>query len=596
MRIPFLTPKEPRRPLFTDVDKEGLKWFWHAYLKQKTGWLFVVFLMIAAQGLVYQQFLRLTEDGLRIVFESGTGRELAVVCATVFGVFTFRGVMSYFVPRLSTWIAADAVQKLRNDLIAHYMTLDLSFFERTTSGEVILRLVQQAESLSNFIGQSTVKAVRDVVTIIVLSGYLFWKQPILFTATALILPIIVIVLQVVSNRIKEVQAKSEAALGVYINGLEEMVNGMRTVKISNQEEVEAERLRASTETIKQLRINVQAAQALVLPYIDFAAAVAYVLVIGGGGYMVLSPEFDIDGAGIITFLIGLVLIFDPGRRLSGFFVSLQASLVVLRLIHRVVQEEPTIFDKPDATDQFDPHADIVLKDVDFRYTNDRLLFKGLNMVLRGRKVTAIVGPTGSGKTTILSLLGRLYEPAGGEITIGGKNIQDIRIKALRSAFSVVAQDIVIFNKSIFDNIHYVRPEASEEEVWAAAEAAELKDLMKARSGSPVGPKGAQLSGGQKQRIAIARAFLRDAPIVLLDEATSALDQKTEDKVKVALGRLAKDKTTIMVAHRLSSVIDADRIYVLESGDVVEQGSHDDLMKQNGLYANLFLSQKKGYDG
>jgi len=408
-------------------------------------------------------------------------------------------------------------------------------------------------------------------------------------------PFIIFTLQWVSGYIKEIQSKAENVIGAYIGGLEEMVNGMRTVKISGQEKAEEARLNTNTEGIKDLTIKLQGAQAIVLPVMDFASAFAYMLVIGGGGYMVLSPNFDVDGAGIITFLLGIVLVFDPARRLAQFFATLQANLIILDSICALRTEKAHIVDTPGATATFDATGDIILKDVHFSYLMDQPLFAGIDMTMSGGKTTAIVGPTGSGKTTILSLLGRLYEIGSGEISIGGTNIRDIQIKALRSNFSVVAQDVVIFNNSIFENIKYVAPDATDEQIWAAAEAAEIADLMRERKDAVVGPKGAQLSGGQRQRIAIARAFLRSAPIVILDEATSALDQRTEDKVKRALARLSKSKTTITVAHRLSSVIDADQIYVLENGYIAESGTHEALLNQNGLYAKMFTAQKKGYE-
>ena len=572
-----------------------MRWFWDNYLKSKTPWLLVVLGMITIQGLVYQQFLALTEDGLRVIFESGAMSDLVRVCGVVFGLFTTRAVISYLIPRLSVRLASDAVMKLRRDLIDHIMTLDLAFFERTQSGEIILRLVNQAQGLSLFVGQATVNAMRDAATVVIVSGYLIYKSPVLFLSAAIILPTILILLQHVSARIKEIQATAENALGSYMNGIDEMSSGMRTVKIAGQEPIERDRLVGATKNIRRLSIRLQAAQALVLPAIDMMAAVVYVLVIGGGGYMVLSGNFGLDGAGIIAYLLGLVLVFDPARSLASFFAKLQANLIVLDGVRSLYRETPTIFDKPGAHDAFDTSADITLEAVSFGYDPKTQLFEGLNMSFKGGKVSAIVGATGSGKTTVLSLLTRLYDVTGGEVRIGDIPITDLRIKSWRSSFSVVAQDIVIFNSSIADNIRYVRPDASDAELRAAAEAAEIAGLMDERGDKPVGPKGSKLSGGQKQRIAIARAFLRASPILLLDEATSALDQKTEDKIKGALNRLSKDKTTLIVAHRLSAITHADWIYVMDAGRVVEEGTHEDLMAQEGLYAGMYGAQKKSYD-
>lgn len=587
--------RKDKPPTFTPRDIENLKWFWTNYLRPKTKWMVLIFVLVFLQGLVFQQFLELSENGLRTIFDKGEAGRLILVCLAVFGLFSFRGIASYAVARLSAWIASDAVARMRRDLIERLISLDLAYFERTRPGEIILRLVQQADGLATFVGQGTINAVRDFLTIIIISAYLIYKQPILFMAGILVQPIIILTLQWTSRYIKEIQQNAQAATGAYMSGIEEMVNGMRTVKISGQEEAEQGRLNASTENIRELKIKLEGAQAIVLPTMDFASAFAYMLVIGGGGYMVLSPNFDVDGAGIITFLLGIVLVFDPARRLAQFFATLQANLIILDSICTLRNQLPNIVDHDGATETFDATQDIVLKGVTFSYSDDQPLFSGIDMTLKGGKTTAIVGPTGSGKTTILSLLGRLYETKEGDITIGGTNIRDIKIKTLRSNFSVVAQDVVIFNNSIFENIRYVAPQATDEEIWAAAEAAEIADLMRERKGAEVGPKGAQLSGGQRQRIAIARAFLRSAPIVILDEATSALDQRTEDKVKRALARLAKSKTTITVAHRLSSVVDADQIYVLENGYIAEEGTHDALLSRDGLYAKMFTAQKKGYE-
>ncbi|MEM7731290.1 MAG: ABC transporter ATP-binding protein [Pseudomonadota bacterium] len=585
-----------RGPLYSPKDRENIRWFWRHYLKKHTGWLALVLLMILIQGLIYQQFLSLTESGLRLIFEAGSVRDLAMVCAAVFGLFALRGLMSFLVPLVTVRVANQAIFEMRRDMIGHLMSLDLAYFERTKSGEIIHSVVTQTGALGYFVGMAIAGAVRDAVTVIIVSGYLIWKNPILFASAVLVLPFIIWVMNFVSDRVKRVQGEAETAIGDYMNGIEETVNGMRTVKIASQEDVEAQRLMKGTGSIRELMNRVQVTQALVMPSIDLSSAFVYVLVIGGGGYMVLSPDFDVDGAGIITFLLGMVMVFDPARLLAQFFGSLQANLVLLDRVRGMFGRQATITDNSGAVDHFDTSADIVLKDVSYAYSADQPLFDGLNMTFKGGKVSAIVGATGSGKTTILSLLSRLYDVTGGQITFGGQSIDRLQVRTLRAAFSVVAQDIVIFNNSIWENIRYVNPEASDAEVWQAAEDAEIADLIRTRGDAPVGPKGAQLSGGQKQRIAIARAFLRDAPILLLDEATSALDQATEERIRAALDRLTKGKTTIVVAHRLSSVSDADKIFVLEAGKLVEEGKHGALLKENGLYAQLYKAQKKGYEG
>ncbi|MEP2987058.1 MAG: ABC transporter ATP-binding protein [Sulfitobacter sp.] len=586
--------RKERAPLFNAQDKDNIRWFWDTYLKQRAPWLGLVMAMILVQGFAYQQFIALTESGLRVIFDNGNVAGLVKVCGMVLAIFAVRAVMSYWVPRLSAWLASDAVFKMRRDLIDHMMTLDLAFFERTKSGDLILRLVNQAQDLSGFIGQTTVNAVRDTVTVVAVSGYLIWKNAPLFLLVIVVIPIITIVVRRISQGIKGTQATAENAMGNYMSGIEEMTNGMRTVKISNQEPVEKARLNKATGEIRDLSIRLQALQAMMSPTVDVLSAIIYVLIIGVGGYMALSPDYGMDGAGIIGFMIGMALIFDPARRLTSFFVSMQASLIILDSLRSLYREVPTITNAPDAKETFNPAGDIVLNDVTFQYSKKHPLFRGVNMTFEGGKVTAIVGATGSGKTSVLSLIARLYDVTDGVVTIGGTPVKDLRVDKLRQSFSVVAQDIVIFNNSIWENIRYVRPDATEAEIWRAAELVGIDQLIRDRGDAPLGPKGSQLSGGQKQRIAIARAFLRAAPILLLDEATSALDQRTEEKVRDAIRELSQDKTTILVAHRLSTVTHADNIYVLDEGTVVEEGTHAELMSHEGLYAAMYQAQRSSY--
>ena len=575
---------------FSEKDKSNITWFWRRYLKRKTPWLGLILALVLLEGFVLQKFLAITETGLRVIFEQGDIMDLLWICLVVFLIFMVRALVSFVVPTLSVRLASGAVLELRSDLIRHVLYMDQRFFDRTNASDLILRFVNQVEALSQFVGRTTVEAVRDVATIVIISGYLIYKSALLFGVALLLLPIIFLLMRMVSETIKRIQAQSEQALGNYMNTIEEMSGGMRTIKMTGQEAAEVDRMISESGNIKKLAVNLHMAQALVLPSIDLSSAIVYMVVIGGGGYLALSEASALDGASIIAFLLGLVIVFDPARRLSQFFTKLQTSLILLASVRGVLQTQPDVSDEGTASEFTDMRIDITLDDIGFSYEADHKLFDGINLQFKAGQKTAIVGSTGSGKTTLLSLMARLYDLNSGAVLFNGQNIKQFTLKSVREKFSIVAQDVVIFNKSIAENIHYADPTASPDAVRAAAKLARIDELMVERGDQPVGPKGSLLSGGQKQRIAIARAFLKPAPILLLDEATSALDALTEQKVNASFKDLQAGKTTIVVAHKFSSVIDADHIYVLEAGKLVEQGTHADLMAKAGLYASMFSAQ------
>lgn len=575
---------------FSEKDKSNITWFWRRYLKRKTPWLGLILALVLLEGFVLQKFLAITETGLRVIFEQGDIMDLLWICLVVFLIFMVRALVSFVVPTLSVRLASGAVLELRSDLIRHVLYMDQRFFDRTNASDLILRFVNQVEALSQFVGRTTVEAVRDVTTIVIISGYLIYKSALLFGVALLLLPIIFLLMRMVSETIKRIQAQSEQALGNYMNTIEEMSGGMRTIKMTGQEAAEVDRMISESGNIKKLAVNLHMAQALVLPSIDLSSAVVYMVVIGGGGYLALSEASALDGASIIAFLLGLVIVFDPARRLSQFFTKLQTSLILLASVRGVLQTQPDVSDEGNVSKFTDTRIDITLHDIGFSYEADQTLFDGISLQFKAGQKTAIVGSTGSGKTTLLSLMARLYDLNSGAVLFNGQDIKQFTLKSVREKFSIVAQDVVIFNKTIAENIQYADPTASPDAVRAAAQLARIDNLMVERGDQPVGPKGSLLSGGQKQRIAIARAFLKPAPILLLDEATSALDALTEQEVNASFKDLQAGKTTIVVAHKFSSVVDADHIYVLEAGKLVEQGTHADLMAKAGLYASMFSAQ------
>ena len=578
--------------LFSDQDTKNLKWFWNNYMRARAKWLILVFVLIIFQGFVYQQFLMLTENGLRVIFSSGTFSELIWVCLAILLIFSVRAFTSFVIPTISAKLSTSALYELRYDLTQHILRLPQSYFDKTSSGDLILRLVNQVQELSTFVGQTTVKALRDTATVVIVSSYLIYKNVYLFSIALIVIPVIAFLMIAVVKRVRKMQALAETAIGKFISNIDEMKTGMRTTKMAAQEEAEAQRISESAKSIRAYTYKLMRTHALTPPVIDLSSAFVYMLVVGGGGYMALSDQFDMDGASIIAFLIGLVIVFDPARTVAQFFTQLQSSLILLQSVHSILDvkaeqlNEGLIY-----SHKSDPIA-ISFKNVNFNYTPGSQTLKNISMEFKPGTKSAIVGSTGSGKTTILSLIGRLYDLESGTISFNGNDISKSSISSIRDQITIVSQDIVIFDQSLEDNIRYANPSATTEMIFEAAKKANIEKLLLERKEDPVGPNGSHLSGGQKQRVALARAFLKPSPILLLDEATSALDSITEASVAKSLNKLGDNTTTIVVAHRLSSIEDADVIFVLDDGHLLEFGNHKELMKRNKHYATMVKAQKR----
>ena len=561
-------------------------------MRARAKWLIFVLLLIIFQGFVYQQFLVLTESGLRVIFSSGSFNELIWVCLAILIIFTVRAFTSFVIPTISAKLSTAALLDLRHDLTQHILLLPQSYFDKTSSGELILRLVNQVQELSTFVGQTTVKAMRDTATVVIVSGYLVYKNILLFSIALIVIPLIAFLMIAVVKRVRKIQALTEKAIGKFISSIDEMKIGMRTTKMAQQENAESLRISDSANLIRKYTYKLMRTHALTPPVIDLSSAFVYMLVVGGGGYMALSEQFDMDGASIIAFLIGLVIVFDPARNVAQFFTQLQSSLILLESVHSIfdIQAEKQNFGRSYCEDK--KPISVRLENVNFNYISGSETLKNITMDIKPGTKNAIVGSTGSGKTTILSLIGRLYELDSGTISFNGQDISKLSISTVRDQITIVSQDIVIFDQSLEDNIRYANPLATKEMIIEAAKKAKIDKLLLERKENPVGPNGSQLSGGQKQRIALARAFLKPAPILLLDEATSALDAVTEANISQSLDKLSENTTTIVVAHKLSSIKDADTIFVLDDGSLVESGSHTELLKKKKYYATMVNAQNK----
>ena len=576
--------------LFSGRDKSNLKWFWANYMRARAGWLFLVLILIIFQGIVYQQFLVLTEKGLRVIFETGNFEDLIWVCLAILCIFSVRAFTSFVIPTISAKLSTAALFELRRDLTDHVLKLPQTYFDNINSGELILRLVNQVQELSTFVGQTTVKALRDTATVIIVSSYLIYKNFFLFSIALIVIPIISFMMIAVFRKVKEIQIRTEKSIGYFINNVDEMKTGIRTIKMASQEATETNRITGAADKIRKNTFRLMRTQALTPPVIDLSSAFVYMLVVGGGGYMALSDQFDMDGASIIAFLIGLVIVFDPARNVAQFFTQLQSSLVLLESVYSILDQKKENFKSGKKLNNQVGGVLITFKDVSFDYVSNQKVLDSISVEFLPGTKTAIVGKTGSGKTTILNLIGKLYEISSGEINFNGQNIAEINLTSLRNQITVVSQDIVIFDDSLENNIRYADPPASDERVLKAAKEAKIEKLLLERKGQPLGPNGSHLSGGQKQRIALARAFLKPAPILLLDEATSSLDAVTESSITKELNSLGENRTMIIVAHKLSTIQDADKIIVMNEGKICEAGTHKELLELDG-HCKLFNAQQ-----
>ncbi|MDA9673644.1 ABC transporter ATP-binding protein/permease [Paracoccaceae bacterium] len=549
-------------------------------------------LLIIFQGFVYQQFLVLTESGLRVIFSSGTFNELIWVCLAILLIFSVRGLTSFVIPTISAKLSTSALFELRRDLTQHILHLPQSYFDKISSGDLILRLVNQVQELSNFVGQTTVKAMRDAATVLIVSSYLVYKNIYLFSIALIVIPLIASLMIAVVKRVRRIQALAEESIGKFISNIDEMKSGMRTTKMAKQEKAEALRISTSAQSIRSYTYKLMRTHAFTPPVIDLSSAFVYMLVVGGGGYMALSDQFDMDGASIIAFLIGLVIVFDPARNVAQFFTQFQSSLILLESVNSIFNVKAEQLNLGQFYKDSDKPIGIKFENVNFSYNSDSKTLRNISLFFKPGTKSAIVGSTGSGKTTILNLIGRLYDINSGIISFNDNDISKLSVSSVREQITIVSQDIVIFDQSLEDNIRYADPLATREMIIKAAKKAEIDKLLIERKERPVGPNGSQLSGGQKQRIALARAFLKPAPILLLDEATSALDAVTEANIVKSLNNLSENTTTIVVAHKLSSIANADIIFVLNEGNLVEVGTHSELINKKKHYATMVNAQNK----
>lgn len=565
-------------------------WIWWSYLWPYRGLLAFALIFMMLEGSMFGLLSYMMKPMFDRVFVGGDSGALVWVGMAIFGIFMVRALASIIQKVLLTKVSQMSVGDIRNDLLAHIMRLDGGFHQINAPGYLMQRVEGDVESINKVWRIIITGAGRDVIALFSLFAVAMgidwrWTLVALIGAPLMVMPSIAVQKFVRGNARK---ARDIAAhLSTRLN---EVFHGIVPVKLNKLERYQSERYRDLTDQRIRLEVRSAMGQASIPGLIDIMSGLGFLGVLLYGGGEILSGEKTVGE--FMAFFTAIGLAFEPLRRLGGVTGNWQIAAASLERVKALFDTEPSLRDPAQPKSAPGGTPDVVLDAVSLSYGEAPVL-RSASFTAEAGKTTALVGASGAGKSTVFNLLTRLVDPASGAVRIGGVAVQDMRLADLRGLFSVVSQEALLFDETLRENILLGRKDVTEEQLNAALEAAHVADFLpRLESGldTRVGTRGSNLSGGQRQRVAIARAVLRNTPILLLDEATSALDVASESVVQAALDRLAEGRTTLVIAHRLSTVRNADKIVVMDQGRVVEQGTHDALLAKGGAYAALHAMQ------
>ncbi len=484
------------------------------------------------------------------------------------------------------------IVKLRQQLFDHLVNLSLTFFNRSKTGDLISRFTNDLHVFQNMLQVGVTGPFRDIPQFFLLLGIMFFRSWQLALVTMTIIPVAIFFIQIFGQRNKVAVSQRQISFGDLSSLLVETITGIRVVKAFGMEKYESKRFKDANDDLYKNHMRSIMIDSYSYPVIEIIGAAAGATIVAYGGYLIINDQ--ITAGDFTSFVISFFLLNEPVKKLNGFNLKLQEGIAAVQRIFNILDVKDDIVISPDATKLTSFDREINLNIQAFHYPDqDEPAVKDFQLTLQKGEAVALVGSSGAGKTTIANLIPRFYDITRGEVYIDGHDLRDLDIASMRKLIAIVTQDTILFNDTIASNITYGQPDCSKERMYAAAQAANAhKFILEQSDGyeTVIGEKGARLSGGQRQRLSIARALVKDAPILILDEATSALDSESEIEVQQAIEHLMENRTTIVIAHRLSTIRNADRICVMENGQIVEQGTHNELLSKEGRYQQLYEMQ------
>ncbi len=524
----------------------------------------------------------------------GPHQTLLVICLSIVVLMTLANTFRYFERMTASRIKVDVAKNMRMDIFTNVSNLHIGYFNDQRKGDLMSRFTNDMSEVETSIFNSLKSVLKEPLTIIVYIIVLFSISVKLTLFTLILLPITGGVVAEIIKRLKRKARQSQESMGRIVNILDETFGGMRVIKAFNARNFILRKIDAETSYHRKVNLSIARKNELSSPLSEVLGVIIVAIILYYGGNLVLGGSGELKPEAFMGFLVFYASMIQPAKNFSNGITSLQKGTVAAERIFNVIDLEPAIKNKPDAITLKSFTDSIEYKNVSFSYDQSKVVLKNINLKIAKGKTIALIGPSGGGKSTLADLVPRFYDPTEGEVLLDDISLKDYEIESLRQQMGVVTQESILFNDTIFNNIAFGMENVTEEAVMDAAKVANAHTFISQTENgyqTVIGERGSKLSGGQRQRIAIARAVLKNPPVLILDEATSALDSESEKLVQEALTNLMKNRTSIVIAHRLSTIQHADEIVVIQQGEIVERGRHADLVAKGGVYQKLSEIQK-----